>query len=132
MPIVVLTSSHVSLFGMAAAVYVPQRTFCMILYPECTDHYIHFSKSLESISVVSSHARVDPNLSTQSSTPVPRILSDNQCHGGERRKYVKTQRKKTRLKGSGARQWGRNENHITAATFFLVQRLSTPVNQRMA
>ncbi|KAI9309738.1 hypothetical protein BX666DRAFT_2016510 [Dichotomocladium elegans] len=70
-----------------------------------------------SISVVLPHGRVDPNLSTESNTykagPVPPGLCDNQCHGGERRKYVKTQRKKTRL------------------TFF-VQRLSTPVHQRVA
>ncbi|KAI9311764.1 hypothetical protein BX666DRAFT_1992238, partial [Dichotomocladium elegans] len=85
MPIVLLTSLHISLFGNGACC-VPQRTF-------------------SSISVVLPHGRVDPNLSTQSSA-----LCYNQCHGGERRKYVKTQRKKTRLKGSHARQWGRNEN----------------------
>ncbi|KAI9316537.1 hypothetical protein BX666DRAFT_1951650 [Dichotomocladium elegans] len=84
MPIVVLTSSHISLLGMAGAVY-----------HKCTDHYIHFSNSSAFISVVSPHGRVDPNLSTQSST-----LSDNHCHGGERPEYVKAQRKKTRLRPS--------------------------------
>ncbi|KAI9309953.1 hypothetical protein BX666DRAFT_2014826, partial [Dichotomocladium elegans] len=33
----------------------------------------------------------------QNADPLPPSLCANQCHGGERRKYVKTQRKKTRL-----------------------------------
>ncbi|KAI9309882.1 hypothetical protein BX666DRAFT_2015703 [Dichotomocladium elegans] len=50
--------------------------------------------------LTSSHISLFGNGAYCKAGPVPPGLCDNQCHGGERRKYVKTQRKKTRLRPS--------------------------------